>query len=88
MRLELVRFLFSHREPATFFSYSDPKNRLFSLGALKKTDIKPEQIEEVFFGNVLSAGLGMYFLGPSCCLCAIVLSATITEQLPAVVGRT
>ncbi|KAF9391548.1 erg10, acetyl-CoA C-acetyltransferase [Podila verticillata] len=27
-------------------------------GALKKTDIKPEQIEEVFFGNVLSAGLG------------------------------
>ncbi|KAF9304927.1 erg10, acetyl-CoA C-acetyltransferase [Mortierella antarctica] len=27
-------------------------------GALKKTDIKPEQIEEVYFGNVLSAGLG------------------------------
>ncbi|KAG0033805.1 erg10, acetyl-CoA C-acetyltransferase [Podila clonocystis] len=27
-------------------------------GALKKTDIKPEQIEELFFGNVLSAGLG------------------------------
>ncbi|KAF9311296.1 erg10, acetyl-CoA C-acetyltransferase, partial [Podila horticola] len=26
-------------------------------GALKKIDIKPEQIEEVFFGNVLSAGL-------------------------------
>ncbi|KAF9405594.1 erg10, acetyl-CoA C-acetyltransferase, partial [Podila epigama] len=26
-------------------------------GALKKTDIKPEQVEEVFFGNVLSAGL-------------------------------
>ncbi|KAG0199252.1 erg10, acetyl-CoA C-acetyltransferase [Mortierella sp. NVP41] len=27
-------------------------------GALKKVDIKPEQVEEIYFGNVLSAGLG------------------------------
>ncbi|KAF9101193.1 erg10, acetyl-CoA C-acetyltransferase [Mortierella sp. AM989] len=27
-------------------------------GALQKVDIKPEQIEEIYFGNVLSAGLG------------------------------
>ncbi|KAG0340414.1 erg10, acetyl-CoA C-acetyltransferase [Podila humilis] len=27
-------------------------------GALKKTSIQPEQVDELFFGNVLSAGLG------------------------------
>ncbi|KAG0288632.1 erg10, acetyl-CoA C-acetyltransferase [Linnemannia gamsii] len=27
-------------------------------GALKKVDIKPEQVDEIYFGNVLSAGLG------------------------------
>ncbi|GJJ75168.1 acetyl-CoA C-acetyltransferase [Entomortierella parvispora] len=27
-------------------------------GALKKTNIQPEQVEELYFGNVLSAGLG------------------------------
>jgi hypothetical protein len=34
---------------------------MWTTGALKKVDIKPEQVDEIYFGNVLSAGLGRSF---------------------------